>query len=83
MIFGLVGVFVLLPRWQEQRQSSLADGEAVEAEQSPDSPTPTAPEPEVIADSTISEPNPIPPPSDAGTTASTEGSGQLPGRMMT
>jgi len=63
MIFGLVGVFVLLPRWQEQRQSSLADGEAVEAEQSPDSPTPTAPEPVVTADSTISEPNPIPPPS--------------------
>jgi len=63
MVLGLVGVFVLLPRWQERRQSSLADGEAVEAAPSTDSPTPTAPEPAPTADSTISDPNPIPPPS--------------------
>jgi tetratricopeptide (TPR) repeat protein len=63
MIFGLLGVFVLLPRWQEQRQSSAADGQAVEAAQSPDSPTRTAPELVASAGGTISEPSPIPPPS--------------------
>jgi tetratricopeptide (TPR) repeat protein len=62
MVFGLVGVFVLLPRWQDQRQSSLANGEAVEGARSPDSPTPTTPEPVANADSTISEPHPIPTP---------------------
>jgi len=61
MIFGLVGVFVLLPRWQEQRQSSAADGEAVEEAPSPDSPTPTTPEPAPTTDSTNSDPIPIPP----------------------
>ncbi len=63
MVFGLVGVFVLLPRWQEQRQSPLANGgEAREAAPSPDIPHPRAPEPSPTADNTLSEPSPIPTP---------------------
>jgi hypothetical protein len=65
MVVGLVGVFVLLPRWQEQRQSSLADGEAREAAPSPDIPHPRVPEPPPTAENTLSEPSPIPTPTHA------------------
>ena len=66
MVFGLVGVFVLLPRWQEQRQSPLNNGgEAQVAAPSPDIPHPRVPEPSPTADNTLSEPSPIPTPTHA------------------
>ena len=66
MAFGLVGVFVLLPRWQEQRQTSLANGgEVQEAAPSPDIPHPRAPETVPTADTTLSEPSPVPSPTHA------------------
>ena len=64
MVVGLVAVFVLLPRWQEKRQNRLTTGgQAREAAPSPEIPHPTDPGPVATAVSTISEPNPIPPPS--------------------
>lgn len=63
MAFGLVGVFVLLPRWQEQRPGPFADGGGThEATSSPGLANPTEPVPVATTDSTILEPSPNPPP---------------------
>jgi hypothetical protein len=60
MVFGLLGVFIFLPRWQEHRQSPLDDGGTREATRSPETSHATAAVPVATADSTISEPSPPP-----------------------
>ena len=61
MVFGLIGVFVLLPRWQEQRQNrSASRSEVQKTAASPENPIPTFQDPTPIADDTISEPSPPP-----------------------
>ena len=63
LALGLIGVFTLLPRWQEQRQNRHASGgEVQEVAPSPEIPTPTAQDPDPFADSTISEPSLVPTP---------------------
>ena len=63
MVLGLIGVFVLLPRWQEQRQNRLVSGgEVQEAAPSPEIPTPASQDPPPIVESTIVEPRPLPTP---------------------
>ncbi len=63
MVFGLVAVFVLLPRWQEQRQNQLSSGgEVQDTAPSPEVPTPATQDVPPIVDSNLSEPSPPPPP---------------------
>jgi hypothetical protein len=64
MLFGLILVFVFLPRWQEQRQNRLADsGEVEEIAPSPEIPVPAAQDdPPAIVDSAVLEPGPVPTP---------------------
>jgi hypothetical protein len=63
MVFGLIGVFVILPRWQDGRQSRLAAGfEVQQPAPSPKSPIPETQDPAPISDDTISEPGPLPTP---------------------
>jgi len=63
MILGLIGVFVLLPRWQEQRQSRDADGNEVqELERSPQISTPATLDPSPVTDNAVTEPSPLPTP---------------------
>ena len=62
MVFGLIGVFVLLPRWQEQHQNRSAGGEVQRAAPSPEIPTPATQDPPQIVDSIIAEPSPPPTP---------------------
>ena len=70
MILGLVGVFVLLPRWQEQRQSRLAGiGETRAPAPPPEVSIPVAPEPSKTADVTAPEPSPEPTPAPNPTPA--------------
>jgi len=61
MVFGLLGVFIFLPRWQEHRQSPLiAGGGTREATRSPGTSHATAAVPVATADSSISEASPPP-----------------------
>jgi len=63
MILGLIGVFVLLPRWQEQRQNQPpSGGEVQDTAPSPEVPTPATQDMPPIVDSNLSEPSPLPPP---------------------
>jgi tetratricopeptide (TPR) repeat protein len=63
MVFGLIGVFVLLPRWQEQRQNrSAGRGEVQKIAPSPETPAPATQDPQPIVDSIIMEPSPPPTP---------------------
>jgi len=63
MVLGLIGVFVLLPRWQELRQSRTADGgEAQELVPSPEIPIPVDQDPSPFVEITLSEPSPLPTP---------------------
>jgi hypothetical protein len=60
MVLGLIGVFVLLPRWQEQRQDrSAGRGDEQKVAPSPEIPTPVTSDPPPIVDSTITEPSPL------------------------
>jgi hypothetical protein len=64
MALALLAVFILLPRWQEQRQGPVADGGEVEvAAPSPDIPHPTVPEPVASADRATPAPSPMAMPS--------------------
>jgi len=61
MVFGLIGVFVLLPRWQEHRQIRRAGGVEVQKfAPSPEIPIPATQDPPPIVERTISEPSPLP-----------------------
>ena len=64
MGLALAAVFILLPRWQERRQGSVADGGEVQAATpSPDIPHPTAPAPVASADRATPALGPMPMPS--------------------
>ena len=61
MALGLIVVFVVLPRWQERRQSEIAAGlEVQRPAPSPGVPTPETRDPTPIRDETTSEPSPLP-----------------------
>ena len=63
MVLGLIGVFLMLPRWQEQRQKRIAGGgEMPELAPTPGIPTPATQGQSPAGDSTISEPSPLPTP---------------------
>jgi len=63
MVLGLIGVFVLLPRWQEQRRNHRTGGDEVQKiAPSPEIPTPASQDPPPIVESTILEPRPLPTP---------------------
>ena len=63
LILGLIGVFVLLPRWQEQRQNQAPRGGEVQASApSPDVPAPATQDVPPLVDSKLSEPSPLLPP---------------------
>ena len=65
LIFGLIGVFVLLPRWQEQRQNQAPrGGEAQAIAPSPEVPAPATQDVPSLVDSNLSEPSPLPPPAN-------------------
>lgn len=63
MVLGLIGVFVLLPRWQEQRQNRNPDrDEARELVPSPEVPISVDRDPLPIVDRPTPEPTPTPRP---------------------
>jgi len=63
MVLGLIGVFVLLPRWQEKRQDRFASGVEVQEVAPPPEILPAATQdPSPIADGAISGPSPLPTP---------------------
>jgi hypothetical protein len=63
MVLGLIGVFVMLPRWQEQRQNRIAGGgELPELTPAPEIPTPATRGQSPAGDNTLSEPSPLPTP---------------------
>ena len=65
LIFGLIGVFVLLPRWQEQRQNQAPrGGEAQAIAPSPEVSAPATQDVPSLVDSNLSEPSPLPPPAN-------------------
>lgn len=65
MFLGLIGVFVLLPRWQEQHQNRrTSDEEVQDIGPSPEVPTPATRDVPPIVDSRLSEPSPLPPPTN-------------------
>jgi len=65
LILGLIGVFVLLPRWQEQRQNQASRGGEVQAiAPSPEVPAPATQDVPPLVDSNLSEPSPLPPPTN-------------------
>jgi len=65
LIFGLIGVFVLLPRWQEQRQNQAPrGGEAQAIAPSSEVPAPATQDVPSLVDSNLSEPSPLPPPAN-------------------
>lgn len=63
MVLGLIGVFVILPRWQDGRQTRIAfDTEAQQPAATPESPVPIDEDSTPVSDATISEPSPVPTP---------------------
>jgi len=71
MVFGLIAVFVLLPRWQEQRQNGPASGgEVQEIAPSPEIPTPGGEDLPTIVDGISPEPSPPSPPTHTPRSAS-------------
>ena len=65
LTLGLIGVFVLLPRWQEQRQNQAPSGGEVQAiAPSPEVPAPATQDVPPQVDSNLSEPSPLPPPTN-------------------
>jgi tetratricopeptide (TPR) repeat protein len=64
MILGLIGVFLLLPRWQEQRESLTINPGSQEAAPTNATPAPAASRPVSTAAAMAREPSPIPTPTD-------------------
>jgi hypothetical protein len=65
MILGLIGVFVLLPRWQEQRLNQVADGAgAPEVVPSPEVLVPATQIPPPEAGNAVTGPTPMPTPAN-------------------
>jgi len=63
MVLGLIGVFVLLPRWQEQRQNQPTGADEYQTvAPSPENPIPASEDPTPIVDVSLSEPSPLPTP---------------------
>jgi len=72
MVLGLIGVFVLLPRWQERRQERLTTGrESQKAAPATRDPTPATQIAVPATASATPEPNPIPVPTKTPRPAST------------
>jgi tetratricopeptide (TPR) repeat protein len=60
MVLGLIGVFVILPRWQDRRRTTIATGfEVQQPTPSPENPIPKSQDPTPVSDPTISEPSPL------------------------
>jgi tetratricopeptide (TPR) repeat protein len=73
LVLGLIGVFVLLPRWQERREERLVTGrDAREAAPATAVPEAVIQGPEPAAVEEISEPSPVPAPTRASRPAPTE-----------